>query len=104
MTFLKKIAAAAMIGPWRLSPDLVFELAGYQARLAGAARSGSGYTADQARGEADIALALLKQAVASGYRDADRVRTAPYLDPIRARPEFPLLLLDLAFPDDPFAH
>jgi serine/threonine protein kinase/tetratricopeptide (TPR) repeat protein len=44
---------------------------------------------------ADRALALLRQAVASGHRDAARMRTEPALGPLRCRAEFNQLLSDL---------
>jgi hypothetical protein len=48
-------------------------------------------------------MALLHQAVAMGYRSLDAFRTEDALDPLRSRPDFRLLLDDLAFPADPFA-
>ncbi len=44
-----------------------------------------------------------RRAIATGYRDAEQMRKDPDLDPIRSSPEFTLLLLDLAFPTDPFS-
>jgi hypothetical protein len=32
------------------------------------------------------------------------MRTDPDLDPLRSHPDFQLLMMDLAFPDDAFAH
>jgi eukaryotic-like serine/threonine-protein kinase len=45
-----------------------------------------------ARGYADRALALLRQAVAHGYQDVARLREDPNLQPVRAREEFRKLL------------
>jgi eukaryotic-like serine/threonine-protein kinase len=53
--------------------------------------------------QADAAIAVLKKAVALGYRLADAVRTESALDPLRDRPDFRLLMMDLAMPADPFA-
>ena len=36
-----------------------------------------------------------------GYRDADAFRNDDALDPLRARDDFKLLILDLVFPADP---
>ena len=73
-------------------------------RLAGlAGTAGSGVSAAEAASEADAAIALLKKAVAMGYRIADAVRTESALDPLRDRPDFRLLMMDLAMPADPFA-
>jgi hypothetical protein len=48
-------------------------------------------------------MGLLRRAVADGYRDADAIAREVALDPLRPRPDFRLLMLDLAFPDRPFA-
>jgi hypothetical protein len=60
--------------------------------------AGSGTSA-----EADRAMELLRRAVAMGYRRADALRTEATLGPLRDRDDFRLLMLDLAFPADPFA-
>ena len=75
------------------------------ALLAGlAAEPGSGMTAAKGRTEADRAMARLRQAIAAGYRKLFFMRTDPELDPLRSRPDFQLLMMDLEFPDDPFAR
>ena len=48
-------------------------------------------------------MALLKKAVGMGFLDVDTFRTESALDPLRLRPDFQLLMLDLAFPADPLA-
>ena len=48
-------------------------------------------------------MALLRRAVAMGYRSTDVYRTEDALDPLRDREDFRLLMMDLAFPADPFA-
>ena len=53
--------------------------------------------------QADRAMSALRRAVARGYRAPDDLRTDPCLDPLRSRQDFQLLLLDLEFPDSPFA-
>ena len=50
----------------------------------------------------DRAMELLKQVVAEGYR-APSMSTDPDFDPLRRRPDFQRLLLDVTFPADPFA-
>jgi eukaryotic-like serine/threonine-protein kinase len=64
----------------------------------------SGPSAGFAASEADRAMAVLRIAVAAGYRDAAGLRTDPDLAPLRDRPDFRLLLLDLSFPAEPFAR
>ena len=39
-----------------------------------------------------------------GERSPNTFRTEDALDPLRNRPDFRLLMLDLAFPADPFAR
>ena len=47
-------------------------------------------------------MAWLRRAVALGYRNPDAYRTESALDPLRNRADFRLLMMDLAFPADPF--
>jgi hypothetical protein len=49
-------------------------------------------------------MVALRRAVAAGYRSLDWMRRDPDLDPLRSRPDFRLLLMDLAFPADPLAR
>lgn len=50
------------------------------------------------------AIEMLRRAVATGYRDVNWMRRDPDLDPLRSRSDFQVLLLDLAFPADPFTR
>src|SRR5262249_11719910 len=59
-------------------------------------QAGPGVSAAEAASEAETAVARLHQAVAMGYRNADA------LDPLRDRDDFRLLMMDLAFPAEPF--
>ena len=43
----------------------------------------------------------LRRAVAAGYRSVDWIGATPDLDPLRSRPDFQLLMMDLAFPGRP---
>jgi serine/threonine-protein kinase len=82
-----------------------YNLACVHAVLAGiAAAPGSGMTASEGRAEADRAMHWLRQAVDAGYRNVALMQRDHDLDPLRSRPDFQLLLMDLEFPDDPFAH
>jgi tetratricopeptide (TPR) repeat protein len=75
-----------------------YALACDQSLLAGIAVS-----ADEGRAAAEEAMANLRRAVAHGWRNAVWMMAHTDLLPIRSRPDFRLLVLDLAFPDDPFA-
>jgi serine/threonine-protein kinase len=65
---------------------------------------GSGVRADQGSLEAGRAMELLRRAVAEGLRDRGRLGNEAALDPLRARIDFQLLLLDVGMPIDPFAR
>jgi hypothetical protein len=49
-------------------------------------------------------MGSLHQAATMGYSNATAIRNQPRLDPIRARPDFHVLMMDLAFPAEPFAR
>jgi tetratricopeptide (TPR) repeat protein len=52
---------------------------------------------------ADRAMAALRRAVAAGWVNAEHLKHDPDLNPLRVRPDLQRLLLDLAFPANPFA-
>jgi serine/threonine-protein kinase len=86
------------------SPVWVYDLACYHALLAGlASDAGSGLSEAEGRAEADRAMEALRRAVASGYRNLAHMRTDTDLDSLQPRPDFQLLLMDLAFPSEPLA-
>jgi serine/threonine-protein kinase len=79
-------------------------LAGCHARLGGVAgTAGSGLSAAEGAAELDRAMVVLRRAVAAGYRNVTWMKRDPDLDPLRARPDFQILMADLAFPSDPFS-
>jgi tetratricopeptide (TPR) repeat protein len=83
----------------------LFDLASIRAQFgAFAAGPGSGMSDTAARSELDRAFDALRGACAAGFRNLAVLRTSSYLDPLRSRPDFQLLMLDLAFPADAFAH
>jgi eukaryotic-like serine/threonine-protein kinase len=51
---------------------------------------------------ADRAIAMLRRSVTGPGYDLDELSPDPALDPLRSRPDFQLLMLDLTFPADPF--
>jgi hypothetical protein len=60
-------------------------------------------SAAQGDEQAEKSMAVLRQAVAMGYRNPDAYRTESALDPLRGRDDFRLLMMDLAMPADPFS-
>ncbi len=85
-------------------PTLTPPSCGHAALAALAGRDGSGVSSGEASSEADRAMALLTKAVAMGFRNAAAFRTETSLHSLRNRPDFQLLILDLAFPARPFAR
>jgi len=82
----------------------LYDIACAQALLsAAAAAAGSGLTADEGRAYADEAVATLRRCVAAGFRNVPWMLADPDFAPLRDRPDFRLLALDMAFPSDPFA-
>jgi hypothetical protein len=75
-------------------------LACVYSRLASVARS-AGKTAEA---EANRAKFRIRKAIDGGHHDLSLFRSDPDLDAIRQRPDFPLLLMDLAFPIDALAR
>jgi hypothetical protein len=53
---------------------------------------------------ADEAMAVLRRAIAAGFRDASRLASDPELIPLRSRADFQALRMDLEFPANPFAR
>jgi eukaryotic-like serine/threonine-protein kinase len=100
-----KRASAHYDGIKSLTADHTFIRACCHAGLAGlAGRPASGVTAAEGTDHAEKAMALLRQAVTMRFRSADAYRTESALDPLRNRPDFRALMMDLTMPADPFAH
>jgi serine/threonine-protein kinase len=59
--------------------------------------------AERQRRDADRAVATIRRAIAKGFADASMLKTDPDLNSIRSRPDFQMLIMDLAMPEDPFA-
>ena len=49
-------------------------------------------------------MASLRRAIDAGFRMVTLLRTEEDFAPLRSRPDFQALLLDLDFPADPFAR
>jgi serine/threonine-protein kinase len=58
--------------------------------------------AERQRRDADRAVATLRRAVELGWADYNGLKFDPDLDSLRSRPDFRALLMDLAFPGEPF--
>jgi eukaryotic-like serine/threonine-protein kinase len=98
-------ADALLEGAGALAPDFTFIQACCHSSLSGAAgRPGSGVSAGEADAEAAKALALLRRAAETGFRNLATYRNETALDPLRGRPDFRLMMTDLAMPNQPFAQ
>jgi serine/threonine-protein kinase len=82
----------------------VYDMACCHSLIAGAApEPGSGLTPADVGAEAERAVAGVREAFARGYGNLEWVRRGdPDLKPIRRRPDFHLLMMDLIMPVDPF--
>jgi serine/threonine-protein kinase len=88
-----------------VTPEARFGIGRNHAVLAGlVGESGAVSSRSDAPTEAREAIEALRRAFAAGHREAGTLRTSRDFDAIRKRPDFQLLLQDLAFPTDPFAH
>ena len=103
-TALKK-AAELLDGLESADGEQTFSRACCHAALAGlAGRPGSAVSAGEGRDESDLAISLLRQTIALGFRSSDAYRSEPALDLLRNRPDFQLLMSDVVFPVEPFAR
>jgi eukaryotic-like serine/threonine-protein kinase len=98
-------ADALLEGSGALAPDFTFIQACCHSSLSWAAGGpGSGVSAGEADAEAAKALALLRRAAETGFRNLATYRNEIALDPLRNRPDFRAFMMDLAFPAEPFAQ
>jgi eukaryotic-like serine/threonine-protein kinase len=88
-----------------LTGEQMFFRACCHACLSGlASRAGSNIAADVGHVDAGLAMQWLRRDVAAGYRSFGAYRNESGLNPIRSRPDFRLLMMDLAFPAEPFVR
>jgi tetratricopeptide (TPR) repeat protein len=90
----------------RSSPaETLYYLAGCHALLGGVAGTpGCDLTAAEGQAELERAMDTLRRANSAGYRPVDWMRRDTALAPLRSRPDFQLLMMDLSFPAEPFAR
>jgi tetratricopeptide (TPR) repeat protein len=87
----------------RPEPQHMFLMACCHAGLAGlAGRPGAEVSAAEGIAQAERAMAVLRHAVAAGYRNPDAYKTESGLDPLRSRADFQTLIMDLLMPAQPF--
>jgi eukaryotic-like serine/threonine-protein kinase len=101
--FQRAIAIMEPIASQQPSAYHLYNLACFRSLLYGvAAEPGSELTAAAAERLGAQAVDTLRRAAAAGLLDIVFMRKDTDLDPLRARPDFQKLLLDLSFPADPF--
>ena len=88
--------------PPRTGEEAMFE-AGCHAMLSSVAGvSGSGVSPSDGLSEAEKAMATLRRILDEGYH-APEIANESCLEPLRSRPDFQLLMMDVLFPASPFA-
>jgi eukaryotic-like serine/threonine-protein kinase len=81
-----------------------FMLANFWSLLSGiAATPGSGLSAAEARDAADQTMVALGRSIRSGRCNVRAILEDKDFDPLRSRPDFRMLVMDLIFPVNPFA-
>src|SRR5262249_34949546 len=87
-----------------LSGEETFFISCTLAALSGlAGNADAGVSVGEGKAAADRAMIVLRRAVAMGYRNVEVYCKESSLDPLRSRPDFQLLMMDLAMPAEPFA-
>ena len=66
--------------------------------------SRTSHEAEEIRRYGDQAMISLRRSVAGGFKTFEIYRSTPDLEPLHEREDFQTLLLDLAFPTEPFAR
>jgi len=85
--------------------ESLYALAGNHALIAGLAQvPGSSVSRLEAETEAKRAVECLRKPLTAGYHTIADLRADPDFRAIQGRPEFENMLLDLQFPQDPFAR
>ncbi len=103
--FRRAVAIVTRIADRQPDGYNLYNLACYLSLLSGvAAQRGSGVSAGEAQVHGAQAVHALRRAVAAGLHDFAFMRRDTDLDPLRVRTDFQGLMMDLAFPDDPFAR
>jgi hypothetical protein len=82
----------------------LFEACCHAALSGIAGTPGSGLSNAEGMAEADKAMAILRRAIADGYRDRELMRVEPGLDPLRPLFDFQVLMMNVAMPDNPFVR
>ncbi len=98
-------AIASLEGLAHPTPGNLYDLACSQSLLSSVGpETGSGMTTADARAEADNAMKTLRRAVAAGWKNLAHTRGDTDIDPLRSRPDYQMLELDMAMPANPFAR
>jgi hypothetical protein len=86
------------------TPEDHYNLACYHSRLAGMADLSASTVSDvEGSVESKRAMDELRHAASTGFRMLSLIAIDEDLDPLRARADFKLLMMDLMIPSDPFA-
>ncbi len=89
--------------PIREGEYAMFETGCHALLASVAGRAGSGIADHERTAEQEKTLKILREIIEGDYRDP-QLDIESALDPLRARPDFRLLMRDVEFPSDPFAR
>jgi serine/threonine-protein kinase len=102
--YRRAVSIVTRVGELQPGSYNLYNLACYLSLLSGvAAQKGSGMRPGEASDLGAQAVQALRRAVGAGLNDFAFMRRDTDLDPLRPRTDFQLLMMDLAFPDEPLA-
>jgi hypothetical protein len=85
-----------------LSPWIFYNLACAYSRWSAVSSSGASPAPAERDASAARAMAALRRAVAAGFDNVGHMGRDPDLDPLRSRPDFQAVIMEVGFPADPF--
>jgi serine/threonine-protein kinase len=99
-------SVAMLEGLKKPRPLDLYDIACCHSLISGAGtQAGSGLGAEAIEAEGERAVAGIRRATLAGYRNLFWIRTGdPDLKPIRSRPDFRLLIMDMSMPVEPFGR
>jgi serine/threonine-protein kinase len=98
---LARKALSRLAGIAKPTPDILYAMARGRAQVGFFAEKVPAELRESSSSHFDAAMRLLQQAVAAGCCELAMISTDSAFEPLRSRPDFQLLLMDLAFPADP---
>jgi serine/threonine-protein kinase len=85
-----------------VAPWILYNLACAYSRWSAASFGGAAPAPAEREACAGRGVEALRRAVAAGFKNVGHMGRDPDLDPLRSRPDFQAMMMDLAFPAEPF--